>query len=148
MSSSYQTKTFAEITWEPNEELRTREAERYEALLRERFKEHYPNPTEGQKRKIEARVQNLMERHVATLDARIETEVPPLRRFEEQLQQRLAARFPDLSLDQARRLQERIAQAVERQRGRIVEARRLSLDETRSAAPRTPGGPQHEFHER
>jgi DNA primase catalytic subunit len=148
MSSSHQTKTFAEINRERTEEFRRREAERYEALLRERFKERYPNPTTEEKHKIEARVQTLMERHEVTLRSRVATEVPRLRRFEEQLQQRLAARFPDLSLDQARRLQERIAQAVEKQRGRIVEAWRPALDETRRAARRTLGGPQHESYER
>jgi ElaB/YqjD/DUF883 family membrane-anchored ribosome-binding protein len=148
MSSSYQTKTFAEIDRGRTEEFRGREAERYEALLRERIKERYPNPTTEQKRKIEARVQTLMERHEATLRSTAATEVPRLWRFQEQLQQRLAARFPDLSMDQARRLQERIAQAVEKQRGRIVEARRPSLGETRSASRRAPGGPQHESYER
>src|SRR4030088_1239575 len=106
MSSSNQAKTFAEMTRERNEELRRREAERYEALLRERLKERYPNATTEQKRKIEARVQTLIERHGATLGERAATETPPLRQFEEQLQQRLAARYPELSPDQARRLQE------------------------------------------
>jgi len=148
MSSIYQTKTFVEITRERTEELRRREAERYEALLRERFKERYPNPTTEQKRKIEARVQTLMERHGATVGARAATEMPPLQRFEEQLQQRLSARYPDLSPDQARRLQERIAQAVERQKGRIVETRRYSLDDARSAPGRAPGVQQRERYER
>jgi hypothetical protein len=148
MSSIYQTKTFVEITRERTEELRRWEAEWYEALLRERFKERYPNPTTEQKRKIEARVQTLMERHGATVGARAATEMPPLQRFEEQLQQRLAARYADLSPDQARRLQERIAQAVERKKGRIVETRRYSLDDARSAPGRAPGGQKRERYER
>ena len=148
MSSSNQAKTFAEMTRERNEELRRREAERYEALLRERLKERYPNAITEQKRKIEARVQTLIERHGATLGARAAPETPPLRQFEEQLQQRLAARYPELSPDQARRLQERIAQAVERQKGRIVETRRPSLDETRSGSLRARGSAQREFYER
>ena len=142
MSSSNQAKTFTETARERAEELRIREAERYETLLRERFKERYPNPTTEQKRKIEARVQTLMERHEARLGARAVTEVPQLRQFEEHLQQRLAARYPELSPDQARRLQERIAQAVEKQRGRLVETRRPSLDETRSGSLRARGSAQ------
>ena len=148
MSSSYQTKTFVEITRERTEELRKREAERYETLLRERLKERYPNPSPEQKRKIEARVQTLMERHGATVGARAATEMPPLRRFEEQLQQRLATRYPDLSPDQSKRLQERIAQAVERQKGRIVQTRRHSLDNARTASRRAPGSQQREFYAR
>ena len=148
MSSSYQTKTFAEITRERTEELRKREAERYETLLRERLEERYPNPSPKQKRKIEARVQTLMERHGATVGARAATEMPPLRRFEEQLQQRFATRYPDLSADQSKRLQERIAQAVERQKGRIVQTRRHSFDNARSALRRAPGSQQREFYER
>jgi hypothetical protein len=148
MSPGYQMKTFAEMTRERNEELLRREAERYEALLRERFKERYPNPTTEEKRKIEARVQKLMERHEATLGAGAVTEVSPLRRFEEQLQQRLAARYPTLSPDQARRLHERIAQAVEKQRERLVETRRPSMDETRSGSLRARGDAQREFYER
>jgi hypothetical protein len=148
MSSSYQTKTFVEITRERTEELRKREAERYETLLRERLKERYPNPSPEQKRKIEARVQTLMERHGATVGARAATEIPPLRRFEEQLQQRLATRYPDLSPDQSKRLQERIAQAVERQKGRIVQTRTHSLDNARSVLRRAPGGQQREVYER
>ena len=148
MSSSYQTKTFVEITRERTEELRKREAERYETLLRERLKERYPNPSPEQKRKIEARVQTLMERHGATVGARTATEMPPLRRFEEQLQQRLATRYPDLSPEQSKRLQERIAQTVERQKGRIVQRRRHSLDNARSALRRAPGNQQREVYER
>ena len=148
MSSSYETKMFAEITRERTEELRRREAERYETLLRERFKQRYPNPTTEQKRKIEARVQTLMERHGTTVGARAATEMPPLRQFEEQLQQRLAARYPNLSPDQARRLLERIAQAVEKQKGRLVETRSPLLDETRSGSRRASGGAQREFYER
>jgi hypothetical protein len=148
MSSSYQAKAFAETARERAEELRRREAERYEALLRERFKERYPNPSTEQKRKIEARVQTLIERHGATLGARAATETPPLRQFEEQLQQRLAARYPELSPDQVRRLQERIAQAVEKQKERLVETRRPSLDETRKGSRRAPGRAQREFYER
>jgi hypothetical protein len=148
MSSSYQTKTFVEITRERTEELRKREAERYETLLRERLKERYPNPSPEQKRKIEARVQTLIERHGATVGALAATEIPPLRRFEEQLQQRLATRYPDLSPDQSKRLQERIAQAVEKERGRLVETRRPLLDETRSGSRRAHGGRQREFYER
>jgi hypothetical protein len=148
MSSNNQAKTFAETAREQVEELRRREAERYETLLRERLKERYPNPSPEQKRKIEARVQTLMGRHEATLGPREAIEMPPLRRFEEKLHKRLAARYPDLSPDQARRLQERIAQAVERQKGRIVETRRPSLDELRSALRRAPGSQQREFYER
>jgi hypothetical protein len=148
MSSSYHTKTFTEITRERTEELRRREAERYETLLRERLKERYPNPSPEQKRKIEARVQTLMQRHGATVEARAATEMSPLRRFEEQLQQRLATRYPNLSPDQSKRLQERIAQALERQKGRIVEARRHSLYEADSALRRAPGSQQREFYER
>jgi hypothetical protein len=148
MSSSYQTKTFVEITRERTEELRKREAERYETLLRERLKERYPNPSPEQKRKIEARVQTLMERHGATIGALAATEMPPLRRFEEQLQQRLATRYPDLSPDQSKRLQERIAQAVETQKGRIVQTRGHSLDNARNALRRAPVSQQREIYER
>ena len=148
MSSSNQAKTFTETARERAEELRIREAERYETLLRERFKERYPNPTTEQKRKIEARVQTLIERHGATLGARAATETPPLRQFEEQLQQRLAARYPELSPDQARRLQERIAQAVEQQKGRLGETRKQSIDEARNGLRRGLGGQQREFYER
>ena len=59
MSSSNQAKTLTETARERAEELRRREAERYETLLRERLKERYPNPSPEQKRKIEARVQTL-----------------------------------------------------------------------------------------
>jgi hypothetical protein len=148
MSSSYRAKPFAETAREQAKELRRREAERYEALLRERFKQPYPNPNPEEKRKIEAQVQTLMERHGATFAAREAIEMPPLRQFEEQLQQRLAARYPELSPDQARRLQERIAQAVEKQRERLVETRRPSLDETRSGSLRARGSAQREFYER
>jgi len=65
MSPSNQAKTFTETAREQAEELRRREAERYETLLRERFKQRYPNPNPEEKRKIEARVQTLMERHLA-----------------------------------------------------------------------------------
>ena len=128
--------------------MRRREAERYEAQLRERFKERYPNPTTEQKHEIEARVQKLMERHEATLGAGAVTEVSPLRRFEEQLQQRLAARYPESSPDQTRRLQERIAQAVAKQRERLAETLRPSLDETRSGSLRARGSAQRDFYER
>jgi hypothetical protein len=148
MSSSNPTKMFTETARERAEELRKREAERYETLLRERLKERYPNPSPEQKRKIEARVQTLMERYGSTVSARAATEMPPLRRFEEQLQQRLATRYPDLSPDQSKRLQERIAQAVERQKGRLGETRRPSVDELRSALRRAPGNQQREFYER
>jgi hypothetical protein len=148
MSSSNQAKTFIETARERAEDLRTREAERYEALLRERFKERYPNPSPEQKRKIEARVQTLVERHGATFGPRDAIEMPPLRRFEGQLRVRLATRYPDLSPDQSKRLQERIAQAVDRQKGRLGEIRRPSLDELRAAARRPPGSRQREFHER
>ena len=148
MSSSYQAKPFAETAREQAEELRRREAERYETLLRERFKQRYPNPNPEEKRKIEARVQTLTERHGATFGPTDAMEMPPLRRFEEQLQQRLAARYPELSPDQARRLQERIAQAVEKQKERLVETRRPSLDETRNGSLRARGSAQREFYER
>ena len=148
MSSSNQAKTLTETAREWTEELRRREAERYETLLRERLKERYPNPSPEQKRKIEARVQTLMARHGATVGARAATEIPPLRRFEEQLQQRLATRYPDLSSDQSKRLQERIAQAVERQKGRLGERVEHSLDEGRSALRRAPGSQQREFYAR
>jgi hypothetical protein len=148
MPSSNHAKTFTETARERAEELRRREAERYETLLRERLKERYPNPSPEEKRKIETRVQTLTERHRATSDPRDTIEMPALRRFEEQLQQRLAARYPELSPDQARRLQERIAQAVEKQRGRLAETRRPLLDETRSGSRRAHGGQQREFYER
>ena len=148
MSSSNQAKTFTETARERAEELRIREAERYETLLRERFKERYPNSTTEQKRKIEARVQTLMERHGATFGPRDAIEMPPLRRFEEQLRVRLATRYPDLSPDQSKRLQERIAQAVERQKGRLGERVEHSLDEGRSALRRAPGSQQREVYER
>jgi hypothetical protein len=148
MSSSNQAKAFTETARERAEELRRREAERYETLVRERLRDRYPNPSPEEKRKIEARVQTLMARHGATVGARAATEIPPLRRFEEQLQQRLATRYPDLSSDQSKRLQERIAQAVERQKGRIVQARRHSLDNVRSALGRAPGSQQREVYER
>jgi hypothetical protein len=148
MSSSYQAKPFAETVREQAEELRRREAERYETLLRERLKERYPNLNPEEKRKIEARVQTLMERHGATFGPREAIEMPPLQRFEEQLRARLAARYPGLLPDQERRLQERIAQAVERQRGRLGETRRQSLNEVRSALRHEPGGQQREFYER
>jgi hypothetical protein len=148
MSSSNQAKTFTETAREQAEELRRREAERYETLLRERLKERYPNPRPEQKRKIEARVQTLMERHGATFGPRDAIEMPPLRRFEEQLRVRLATRYPDLSPDQSKRLQERIAQAVERQKGRLGERVEHSLDEGRSAQRRAPGSQQREVYER
>jgi hypothetical protein len=148
MSSSNQTKTLTETARERAEELGRREAERYETLLRERLKERYPNPSPEQKRKIEARVQTLMERHGATVEARAATEIPPLRRFEEQLRVRLATRYPDLSPDQSKRLQERIAQAVERQKGRPGERVKHSLDEGRGALRRAPGSQQREVYER
>jgi hypothetical protein len=139
---------FTETARERTEELRKREAERYEALLRERLNGRYPNPSPEQKRKIEARVQLHVERHGATVSASAATEKAPLRRFEEQLQQRLATRYPDLSPDQYKRLQERIAQAVERQKGRIVQTRTHSLDSARSALRRAPGSQQREVYER
>jgi hypothetical protein len=148
MSSSNQAKTSTETARERAEELRRREAERYETLLRERLKERYPNPSPEQKRKIEARVQTLMERHGATFGPRDGIEMPPLRRFEEQLRVRLATRYPDLSPDQSKRLQERIAQAVERQKGRLGERVEQSLDEGRSALRRAPGSQQREVYER
>ena len=148
MSSSNEAKTLTETARERTEELRRREAERYETLLRERFKERYPNPSPEQKRKIEARVQTLMERHGATFGPRDAIEMPPLRRFEEQLRVRLATRYPDLSPDQSKRLQERIAQAVERQKGRLPERVEHSLDEGRSALRRAPGSQQREVYER
>src|SRR5258708_36056215 len=114
MSSSHQTKTSTETGRERAEELRKREAERYETLLRERLKERYPNPSPEQKRNIEARVQTLMERHGATSGPRDGTEMPPLRRFEEQFRVRLATLYPDLSPDQSKRLQERSSRAVAR----------------------------------
>jgi hypothetical protein len=148
MSSSNQAKTFTETAREQAEELRRREAERYETLLRERFKQRYPNPNPEEKRKIEARVQTLMERHGATFGPRDAIEMPPLRRFEEQLRVRLAARYPGLSPDQTRRLQERIAQAVEQQKGRLGETRKQSIDEARSGLRRGPDGQQRQFYER
>jgi hypothetical protein len=148
MSSSNQSKTFTETGRERAEELRRREAERYETLLWERFTERYPNPSPEQKRKIEARVQTLMERHEATFGPREAIEIPPLRLFEEQLRVRLATRYPDLSPDQSKRLQERIAQAVERQKGRIVQTRRRSLDNAHSRLRRAPDSQQRELYER
>src|ERR1700732_5610723 len=99
MSSSNPTKMFTETARERAEELRKQEAERYETLLRERLKERYPNPSPEQKRKIEARVQTLMERYGSTVSARAATEMPPLRLFDEQLQKRLLTRDPELSPD-------------------------------------------------
>lgn len=148
MSSSNEAKTLTETAREQAEELRRREAERYETLLRERFKQRYPNPNPEEKRKIEARVQTLMERHGAKFSPRDAIEMPPLRRFEEQLRVRLAARYPGLSPDQARRLQERIAQAVEQQKGRLGETRKQSIDEARNGLRRGPGGQQRQFYER
>ncbi len=148
MSSSNQAKTLTETAREWTEELRRREAERYETLLRERLKERYANPNPEEKRKIEARVQTLMERHGATFGPRDAIEMPPLRRFEEQLRVRLAARYPDLSPGQSKRLQERIAQAVERQKGRLGERVEHSLDEGRSALRRAPSSQQREVYER
>jgi hypothetical protein len=148
MSSSNQAKTLTETARKRAEDLRRREAERYETLLRERLKERYPNPSPEQKRKIEARVQTLTERHRATFGSREAIEMPPLRRFEEQLRVRLATRYPDLSPDQSKRLQERIAQAVERQKGRLGERVKHSLDEAHSAVRRAPGSQQREFYER
>jgi hypothetical protein len=148
MSSNNEAKTLTETAREWTEELRRREAERYETLLRERLKERYPNPSPEQKRKIEARVQTLMERHGATFGPREAIEMPPLRRFEEQLRVRLATRYPDLSPDQSKRLQERIAQAVERQKGRLGERVEHSLDEGRSALRRAPGSQKREVYER
>ncbi len=148
MSSSNQAKTLTETAREWTEELRRREAERYETLLRERLKERYPNPSPEQKRKIEARVQTLVERHGATFGPREAMETPPLRRFEEQLRARLATRYPDLSPDQSKRLQERIAQTVERQKGRLGERVKHSFDQARSAVRHAPGSQQPEFYER
>jgi hypothetical protein len=148
MSSSNQAKTLTETARERAEDLRRREAERYETLLRERLKERYPNPSPEQKRKIEARVQTLTERHGAVFGPKDAIEMPPLRRFEEQLRVRLAARYPGLSPDQTRRLQERIAQAVEQQKGRLGETRKQSIDEARSGLLRGPDGQQRQFYER
>jgi hypothetical protein len=147
MSSSNQAKTFTETAREQAEELRRREAERYETLLRERFKQRYPNPNPEEKRKIEARVQTLMERHGTTFGPREAIQVQPLGRFEEQLRVRLAAQYPDLSPDQTRRLQERIAQAVELQKGRLGETRKQSIDEARNGL-RPGAGSQRQFYER
>jgi hypothetical protein len=148
MSSSNQAKTFTETAREWAEELRRREAERYETLLRERLKERFPNPSPEQKRKIEARVQTLMERHGATFGPRDAIELPPLRQFEEQLRARLATRYPDLSPDQSKRLQERIAQAAERQKGRLGSRIKHSLDEARRALRCAHGSQQREVYER
>jgi len=74
--------------------------------------------------------------------------MPRLRQFEEQLRVRLAARYPGLSPDQARKLQERIAQAVKQQKGRLGETRRQSLDQARGALRSRPGSQQREFYER
>jgi hypothetical protein len=88
--------------------------------------------------------------HGANFGAKGGIEMPPLRRFEEQLRVRLAARYPGLSPDQARgsRLEERIAQAIERQKGRLGKTRMQSLDEARSALRRGPGTQQREFYAR
>ena len=148
MSSSYQAKPFAETAREQAEELRRREAERYGTLLRERFKQRYPNPNPEEKQKIEARIQTLMDRNGATFGATEAIERPPLQRFEEQLRVRLEARYPDLSPDQFSKLQERIAQAVERQKGRLGETCRRPLDATSRALGRAPGSQEREFYER
>jgi hypothetical protein len=148
MSSSNQAKTFTETGRERAEELRRREAERYETLLRESLKERYPSPTPEQKRKIEARVQTLMERYEATFAPKEKIEMPPLQRFEEELRVRLATRYPDLSPDQSKKLQERIAQAVERQKVRLGKTHRHSVDELRTALRHAPGSQQREVYER
>src|SRR5258708_39049991 len=108
MSSSNEAKTLTETARERTEELRRREAERYETLLRERLKERYPNPNPEEKRKIEARVQTLMERHGATFGPTDAMEMPPLRRFGEQLRVGPSAPYTGLSTAQARRVPERI----------------------------------------
>jgi hypothetical protein len=131
MSSSYESRTFADIARQQSEELRRREAEGYEKLLRDRFKQRYPKPTPEEQRKIEARVKLLMER-----DSREIAERPPVQRFEQQLRERLAARYPDLSPTLARRLEERIVQAVERQKAAFGEVRLEGLDEMMRKASR------------
>ena len=135
MSSSYESRTFADIARQQSEELRRREAEGYERLLRDRFKERYPNPTFEEQRKIEARVKLLVERN-AMSGSRDIAERPPLQRFEQQLRERLAMRYPDLSPILARRLEERIVQAVERQKATLGEGRLERLDEVMRKASR------------
>ena len=132
MSSSYQTKTFVEITRERTEELRKREAERYETLLRERLRERYPNPSPEEKRKIEARIQTRWR----VMAQRLRPEQRQRFRHCDGLRSSCNSacnRYPDLSSDQSKRLQERIAQAVEKERGRIVQTRGRSLDNALSA---------------
>jgi hypothetical protein len=148
MSSGNATRTFAEIAKERSEELRRQQAERYEAMLRERFKERYQGASPEQQRKIEARVKLLVERQEVALGSRSAIELPPLQRFEQQLQERLVARYPDLPPVHARKLQERVAKAVQKEKQRLVETRKRSLDEGRSLSPRPPGAHQREFYER
>jgi hypothetical protein len=87
-------------------------------------------------------------RYFDELGPRETIEMLPLRRFEEQLRVRLATRYPDLSADQSKRLHERVAQAVERQKGRLGERVKHSLGEARSELRRASGGQQREFYER
>jgi hypothetical protein len=90
----------------------------------------------------------LMERHGATFGPRDAIEMPPLQRFEEQLRARLGARYPDLSPDQFKKLQERIVRAVERQKGQLGETRSQPLDAAPSALDRAPGSQERESYER
>ncbi len=53
-----------------------------------------------------------------------------------------------LSPGESKRLQERIAQAVEQQKGRLGETRKQSIDEARNGLRRGPGGQQRQFYER
>ena len=135
MSSSHESRTFTDIARQQSEELRRREAEGYERLLRDRFKQRYPNPTLEEQRKIEARVKVLVERN-AMSGSRDFAEKPPLERFEQQLRERLAMRYPDLSPTLARRMEERIVQAVERQKATLGEVRLERLDEMMRKASR------------
>jgi hypothetical protein len=148
MSSGNEARTFAELARERTEELRRRQAERYEAMLRERFKERYPGASPEQQRKIGARIKLLVARQEAALGSRNAIEPLPLQRFEQQLQQRLVARYPDLAPLHARKLQERVAKAVQKEKQRMLETRKRRVDEGRSVSPHPPGAPQREFYER
>jgi hypothetical protein len=148
MSSGNEARTFAEIARERAKELRRQQAERYEAMLRERFEKRYPGASPEQQRKIETRVKLLVERHEAALGTRSAIELPALQRFEQQLHERVVARYPDLAPLHARKLQERIATAVQKQRERLEQTHKRTLDAGRSLPLSPPGAPQPEFYER
>jgi hypothetical protein len=108
-----QQSTLADFKTKEVDEQHRRQMEQYEALLRKRFQERYPNPGPEEQRKIQARVQTLVERFETSATPPAAPQISS-ERFEQQLRERLAARYPNLSPDQSRRLQERIGQAVQR----------------------------------